>query len=123
MDSLLNHRGADADMAALIYDLEPTRYAYLGDQRWRWRNGEADWVDDPGAVQIWGDLQLWFGKRLIERAYHWQSVACGLDTTSDAYYDASRNAMIFIDILQKFQRPSYSKELLEELKIYYIVQK
>lgn len=125
MDKLLKHRGADADIAAVIYELEPTRYAYFGDQRWQWRrNGSGDWVeDDPGAPQLWSDLKLWFGQRLIERAHHWQTVACALDTASDAYYDASRNAMIFINISRKFQRPNYSRELLEELKIYYVVQK
>jgi len=119
LDRLLRNRGTDTDMAAVIYELEPKRYAYIGEQMWL----SATQTKDPNGLMVWDDLQTWFGKRLVERGCYWQSRACESEPTSDEHYDCSRNAMIFMDIFQRLHKNTYRKQLLEELKIYYIDKK
>lgn len=119
LDRLLKNRGTDTDIASVVYELEPTRYTYLGEHVWL----DATNTRDPNGLAVWDDLQTWFGKRLVERGCYWQTEACNADPTSDTYYNCSRNAMIYMDIFQRLHKNTYRKQLLEELKIYYIDKK
>ena len=119
LDRLLGNRGTDTDIASVIYELEPERYVYLGENIWL----NAAKTKDPHGMTLWTDLQTWFGKRLVERGCYWQTRTCEAVPKTEEHYDCSRNALIFMNLFQRLHRSSYRKQLLEELKIYYVVKK
>lgn len=123
IDTLISNKGSDADMARLVHDIEPTRYKYLGDQRWAvFYPSKETWIPDKQGLIVWDEIQLWMGQKLMQRALYWKTLADAPTTDALQRYEYSRNADILIQISQSLhKRPNYRKELLEELKIFYVV--
>jgi hypothetical protein len=120
LDSILSSRGLDADVANVIYQLKPEGYVYDGDQSWRiYVPSRQTWNTDLNGKLIWEDIQLWFPPRLMTRALYWKTLS---DAATDPMqkYEMGRNFEIFMAVVQKFQKLSYRKPLMEELKIYYV---
>lgn len=122
IDQLISNKGTDADMARVIYSLEPTRYKYIGEQEWAvFSPSKNTWIPDKQGFIVWDEVQLWLGQKVMQRALYWKTLADAPTTDALQRYEYSRNADILIQIFQGlYKRPNYRKELLQELKIFYI---
>jgi hypothetical protein len=122
IDALLSHKGTDNDIASLVHEIEPGRYKYLGNKEWSMFNlHKNEWMPDEKGNQVWNDVQLWFGQKLLQRALYWKTLADTNTGDKIKRYEYSRYSDILMKIVHQLQKPSYQKHLLGELKIYYVV--
>jgi hypothetical protein len=123
LDFLIGNRGLESDMAKVFHRLHPKLFQYYGDNHWRWYDSaEGKWINDNGKT-ILEQMRCSYSHLLIQRAYYWQTLSCQLLNKLEEQ-EASRNAEILLIIQQDWMNKQlmYSKNILKELKIYYIVK-
>lgn len=129
IDSLIGNQGLDSDIAKVISQMFRGLYRYVGNSKWEYKNEHQQWEIDHRTERLWRDIMAFSNNALIHRAIYWENQNEPLkakmmkdndNSIQNQMYENSNKSIILLKISHKFKKASYKKQLLEELKSYFV---
>lgn len=127
IDSLIGNQGLDSDIAKVISQMFHGMYRYIGNSKWEYKNEHQEWEIDHRTERLWRDIMAFSNNALIHRAIYWENQNEPLkakmsedNSIQNQMYENSNKSITLLKISHKFKKASYKKQLLEELKSYFV---